>query len=230
MSHHNTDFAVCSSASSISSTGSSPSVYVIDDDLHVRRSLHLLLSTVGFVSWSFASATDFLDNLPSLTPAPILLDIRMPELDGIALMKLLNDQGIHWPTIVITAHADIATAVQATKLGAIEFLEKPFDFQTLEASLHVAQAQLCYIKTATEVKNCTRQLFDQLTPREIDVLSLLMDGQPNKVVAHQLSLSVRTVEMHRAHVLHKLGVKSIAQVTQLALTAEISFGPRKWVA
>ena len=128
-------------------------IYVIDDDLQIRRSLHFLLATAGFISWPFASALDFLENLPDLEPAPILLDVRMPTFGGIELMSMLVERGIRWPTIVMTAHADIPVAVQSIKLGATDFLEKPFDFEALEASLKVAVAQLGDMKSAAEVQS-----------------------------------------------------------------------------
>ncbi len=202
-------------------------IYVIDDDVQMRRSLHFLLSTAGYVSWSFSSATDFLDNLPDLEPGPILIDVRMPTIGGIELMKMLVDRGIRWPMMVMTANADIPVAVQSIKLGATEFLEKPFDFETLEVSLKAAMIQLAVVKKADEVRKISLRLFDLLSPREIEVLMVLIDGQPNKVAAYQLSLSVRTIEMHRANALAKLRVKSLAEVIRLARDAGIALPQRK---
>ncbi|MES2781890.1 MAG: response regulator [Pseudomonadota bacterium] len=200
-------------------------VYVIDDDIEVRRSLHFLLSTIGFVSWPFASASDFLDNLPSLRPAPILLDIRMPDVDGIQLMGILSERGINWPTIVITAHAGIPTAVKAIKLGAIDYYEKPFDFAALEISIRSAITQLETIRRANETRENARRLLGALSRREMEVLVLLMDGLFNKSVAHRLSLSVRTVEMHRANALQKLKTRSITEAILLVRNAEMTLSP-----
>jgi len=191
-------------------------VYVIDDDSEIRRSMHLLLSTCGITSWPFASASDFLDNLASLKPAPILLDVRMPAIDGIQLMNMLLERNIGWPIIVMTAHGEIPLAVQAMKLGAIEFLEKPFGFEALEMSLQSAFAKISAINEANAVRDNARRLFELLSARETDVVKLLMQGLPNKVAAHLLSLSVRTIEMHRANALAKLNVKSLAEVVRLA--------------
>ncbi len=198
-----------------------PPVYVIDDDSEVRRSLHFLLSTAGLVSWPFASAADFLDNLETLEPAPLLLDIRMPEIDGVQLMNILRDRGIEWPVIAMTAHGNIPVAVQALKLGAIEFLEKPFEFEALETCLQYAFAQLAAVKKTVAVRNNARRRFETLSPRESEVASALMQGMSNKTAAHLLSLSVRTIEMHRANALTKLEVKSIAEVVRLASDAEL---------
>ena len=194
-------------------------VYVIDDDIEVRRSLHFLLSTAGLVSWPFASAADFLDNLPTLEPAPILLDIRMPHIDGIQLLSMLHERAIGWPIIIMTAHGEIPLAVQAIKLGAVEFLEKPFEFDALELSLKTAFANLSAIGVAAATRDTAMSRFDTLSPRETEVVNVLMQGHSNKAAAHLLSLSVRTIEMHRANALVKLRVKSIAEVVLLASAA-----------
>ena len=198
-------------------------IYVIDDDAHFRRSLHFMLPTVGFNSWPFACAADFLESLPSLKPAPILLDVRMDDIDGVALMRILSGRGIKWPVIIMTGHGNIATAVETIKLGAIEFLEKPFELRLLETSLHSALAQLTSIRVAEEIRRNSQTLFDSLSQREMDVILLLMKGSPNKTAAHELSLSVRTVEMHRSNALRKLKVKSIAEAVRLATDSEIIF-------
>lgn len=194
-------------------------VYIIDDDREVRRSIHCLLSTADIVSWPFGSAADFLESLDSLAPAPILLDIRMRDIDGIQLMQILRNRGIEWPIIVITAHGAIEIAVRAIKLGAIEFLEKPFGFDAINDCLKIAFGQLDAIKAAQALEDAARGLFARLTPREMEVLRVWGQGFPNKIAAHHLSLSVRTVEMHRANALAKLKVKSIAEVVRLARDA-----------
>lgn len=198
-------------------------VYVIDDDKEIRKSLHFLLSTIDIVSWPFGSATDFLGDLNFLKASPILLDIRMPDMDGIQLMNVLLDQGIRWPIIVMTAHGEIKIAVQAIKLGAIEFLEKPFAFEALDDSLRSAFVQLVAMKGSEAIRENARRRFEPLSPRETNVIKLLMQGLANKVVAHALSLSVRTIEMHRANALSKLQVKSLAEVAHLADVAGLEF-------
>lgn len=200
-------------------------VYVIDDDLQMRRSLHFLLSSAGYQCWTFSSASDFLDNLTNLTPSPILLDVRMEKISGIELLSILADRGIGWPVIIMTAHGDVATAVQAIKLGAIEFLEKPFELETLESVLQSAFASLVQIQTGEEAQRNSKRLFDTLTSREYEVVSQLAAGSPNKEVAFSLSLSIRTVEMHRSNALAKLQVKSIAEVLRLAADACIKLTP-----
>ena len=179
------------------------------------------LSTVGMVSWPFESATDFLADLDFLKPSPILLDIRMPAIDGIELMNELSDRGISWPIIVMTAHGDISIAVQAIKLGAIEFLEKPFNFEALDTSLQSAFVQLAGANDVVKNRDDARLRFQLLSPRETDVIKILIQGVPNKVVANRLSLSVRTIEMHRGNALSKLKVKSLAEVVHLGAVAEL---------
>ncbi len=195
---------------------------MIDDDVQIRRSLHFVLGTAGFGSTCFASAGDFLDSLPTLTPAPILIDVRMPEIDGLALMEILNTRDVKWPVIVMSAHAAIPVAVHSIKLGATDFLQKPFEFEALEASLHNAMSQLSNLQLAEASRQYSHDLFQSLSPREQDVMNVLIDGLSNKIAAYRLSLSVRTVEMHRANALVKLKVRSIAEVVRLARDAGIA--------
>lgn len=202
-------------------------VYVVDDDLQMRRSLHFLLSNSGYRCWTFSSASDFLEHLPDLAPSPILLDVRMDHISGIDLLSILSDRGINWPVIIMTAHGDIATAVQTIKLGAVEFLEKPFEFSSLEAVLQLAFKNHLQLKAAEEAKQLSKRLFDTLTTREYEILSQLAGGLPNKEVAFRLSLSTRTVEMHRSNALAKLRVKSIAAVIRLAADGGIQLITRQ---
>lgn len=201
-------------------------IYVMDGDIEVRRSLHALLSTAGFVSWQFASGTDFLNNLVALKPAPILLDMQMPDVDGPELMTRLSDRGIRWPVIVITSQGNISDAVQAMKLGAIEYLEKPFEFELLVACLQMGLERLAHLQIADEIRSRSHCLFDLLSQRETEVIMALMDGLSNKITAYRLSLSVRTIEMHRANALAKLKVKSMAEVVRLANNAGITLQAR----
>lgn len=201
-------------------------VYVIDDDLQMRQSLHFLLTTAGYQCWPFSSATDFLEHLPNLTPSPILLDIRMEKISGIELLSILADRGINWPIIIMTAHGDVATAVRTIKLGAAEFLEKPFELETLESVLQLASKNLLHIQATEGAKHNSKRLFNTLTSREYEVVAELVAGSPNKAVAFSLSLSIRTVEMHRSNALAKLRAKSIAEVLRLAADSGIQLTPR----
>lgn len=166
--------------------------------------------------WPFASAADFIEQMPALTPAPVLLDIRMANIDGLQLLELLNEQGVSWPVIIMTAHGDVGVAVKAMKLGAIEFLEKPFAPELLDNAIKQAFVVLEQTEHLVSERDRARQRIGKLTAREAEIMAILIEGVHNKEVAHRLNLSVRTVEMHRANALAKLGVKSMAEVVRLA--------------
>jgi two-component system response regulator FixJ len=192
-------------------------VYIVDDDIDVRKSLHFLLAAASITAWPFAEAADFLDQLPTLIPAPILLDIRMPGIDGLQLLGLLEARHIDWPVIVMSAHGDVPIAVRAMKLGAIEFLEKPFEPGLLNHALGHGFAVLDRIVSAQHERDRARRLIGLLSPREREIVSLLIEGASNKVAAQRLALSARTVEMHRGNALAKLKVKSVAEAMALMM-------------
>lgn len=191
-------------------------VYVVDDDDIMRASLAFHLLTLGRHCRPFAGATPFLETVATLDPGLILLDIRMAGLDGVQTMAELDRRGVDWPVVIMTGHADVATAVTVMKRGAIELLEKPFTEQALIEALARAAAKLARDGAAATVRRVARERFARLTDRERDVLALLVEGRPNKIVAHLLGMSVRTVEMHRANLLAKLGVRSIVEAAALA--------------
>lgn len=199
-------------------------VYIVDDDLDIRRSLHFMLTNAQFKPRSFGVPQDFLEELAHLAPGPILLDIRMPGIDGLEVLEILNRRDIKWPVIMITAHGDVPTAVRAIKLGAMDFIEKPFVPEVLGKALGQANFILEQSVPSWRSRDAARQVFAQLSRRESEVLALLMEGFANKQVAHSLQISVRTVEEHRHNGLAKLGVKSVAEVVTLAATAELGSG------
>jgi two-component system, LuxR family, response regulator FixJ len=200
-------------------------VYVIDDDGDVRQSLHFLLGASSIRVWPFTAARDFLDMLPTLKPAPILLDFRMPKMDGLELLHELRRRGVAWPVIMMTAHGDIATAVRSIKLGAIEFLEKPFKSELLDSALASAFELLVSHESKDASRQRARQRLASLSAREQDVIAILLEGARNKVAAHRLDLSVRTVEMHRKNALAKLGVQSLAEVAAMVAASDRPFRP-----
>lgn len=197
-------------------------VYVIDDDRDMRKSLHFLLASSSITAWPFAAARDFIEQLPDLAPAPILLDLRMPKIDGLDLLTILKKRAVTWPVIMLTAHGNVTSAVRAMKLGAIEFIEKPFDRGMLMHALDHAFAALDQITRSTMKRAHVRSLFGKLTKREREVVAILMEGAPNKLVAHRLDISVRTVEQHRSSALAKLEVKSMAEIMTLWVIADFS--------
>ena len=195
-------------------------VYVVDDHSEMRRSLHFLLSTLQIRAWPFVSGSDFLEQQPHLSPAPILLDMRMSGMDGFEVLTELDRRAVDWPVVLMTGHGDVVTAVRAMKLGAIEFLEKPFEAEALEIALTNAFQIEERNQGARLRKADARRRLDQLTPRETEVIGCLVQGQPNKLVAHRLGLSPRTIEMHRANAFQKLGARSIAEVVTLAASLD----------
>lgn len=207
-------------------------IYIVDDDSDVRKSLHFRLSASHINAWPFPTAADFLEHLPFLKPAPILLDIRMANIDGLQLLAVLKERAVSWPVVILTAHGGVGVAVKAMKLGAIEFLEKPFAQEDLDDAVEQAFAILDHSERLQATRSQARDKFALLTGRETLTMAILMEGAPNKEVAHRLCLSVRTVEMHRINALSKLEVKSIAEVVQLAnlagLTSELKLHSEKF--
>jgi two-component system, LuxR family, response regulator FixJ len=193
----------------------------VDDDRDVRRSISFMLGTAELNSRPFASGADFLESLDEIDPGCILLDIRMPEIDGFEVMAELGRRGVDWPVIVMTGHGEVSIAVRAMKLGAVDFIEKPFDEGLLLSSLERAFGLLKDRGEKAARKRVARERIDALTTREHEVLQGLMAGLPNKVLARRLGISLRTVEMHRANMMDRLQAGSLAEALTLAVQAEI---------
>lgn len=196
-------------------------VYVVDDDREVRRSLSFMLATAELNSRPFGSGIDFLEALDDLKPGCILLDIRMPEVDGFHVMAELARKRVEWPVIVMTGHGEVSVAVRAMKLGAVDFIEKPFEEAILLSSLDRAFTLLKDRGETAERKQVAESKVNSLTTREREVLQGLMAGLPNKLLARQLGISLRTVEMHRANMMDRLGVGSLAEALTLAVQAGV---------
>ena len=207
------------------STAERRRVYVVDDDVDMRKSLHFLLAASSIAAWPFSSGEDFIEQLSGLVPAPILLDIRMPGIDGMQVLVVLKERAVNWPIIMMTAHGEVSMAVSAMKLGAIDFLEKPFQADMLDRVLALAFDALEQSDRTTHELEDARSMMARLSKRENDVIAMLMTGALNKTVAYRLGLSPRTVEMHRRHALAKLGLKSIAEVVLLAVAAGLDTPP-----
>ena len=195
-------------------------VYIVDDDEAVRDSLSMLLESKAFAVKSFASAVEFLAAASSLHPGCLIVDIRMPEMDGLELQQHLIDRSLDFPLIVITSHGDVPVAVRAMKSGAVDFIEKPFTYEAILDSLEVGFLRL----TAPDkdpVKVAAIAKLELLSPRELEVLQGLLDGLPNKSIAYDLNISPRTVEIHRARVMDKMGARSLSELIRLALAAGV---------
>jgi len=200
-------------------------VYVVDDDRDVRRSLSFMLGASDVRSHPFASGEDFLEALPDLEPGCILLDLRMPQIDGFQVMAELENRDVDWPVIVMTGHGEVPVAVRAMKLGAIDFIEKPFSEEALLACFGTAFSLLDEREATGRRRREARDRVGQLTARENDVLRGLLAGESNKQLATRLGISLRTVEMHRGNMMERLGVSSLAQALTLALDAGLEPAP-----
>ena len=192
-------------------------VHVVDDDAAVRDSLRMLLEAAGFAVRTFDSASAFLASAP-MGLGCVLTDVRMPEIDGLALLRRLRELGVHLPVIVMTGQGDIAIAVQAMKAGAIDFLEKPFDDATLIEAIGKAQKQSERLQEVAEASAEAATRLATLTPREREVFDLLVTGLPNKAIANTLGASPRTIEVHRARIMEKLGAKNAADLVRIVLS------------
>jgi two-component system response regulator FixJ len=196
-----------------------PCVFVIDDDPDMRDSLRTLLETSGYQVRVHESAVAFLAGEGPSGRGCVLSDVRMPDMDGLELQRQLKARGSNLPVILMTGHADVPLAVSAMKAGAVDFLEKPFDDTALVNSVNrgLEQAQRA---DATEASTkAVHERLAQLTVRERQVLDLLVAGRPNKIIAYELSISPRTVEIHRARVMDKMEARSLAELVRMVLSA-----------
>ena len=196
-------------------------IYVIDDDPAIRRSLELLLDTVGFQVASYATPKAFLDVAGSLRGGCVLLDLRMPEMDGFevhARLRLINPD---LPVIVVTAQGDVQTAVRAMKAGAVDFIEKPYSDDALITAIESALKNSATKGRVDEIA-AAAALINTLSPRERQVLEALVAGQQNKVIAFDLGISVRTVEVHRSRMMDRLGVHQFAEAVRLLVLASFA--------
>jgi len=197
---------------------SQPTVYVVDDDADVRDSLRLLLEASDFRVETFDSAAAFLTH-PHAERACVVTDVRMPGMDGLALQEELAQRNAILPVIIMTGHGDVPLAVRAMRAGAIDFLEKPFEQESLVGSVKRALELQSVSLNRNAAAQAAEEVLSQLTERERQVFELLVAGKPNKVVAFELDISPRTVEIHRARVMEKTGTRSLAELVRLALAA-----------
>ncbi len=192
-------------------------VHVVDDDDAVRSSLRLLLKSVGLPTVAHASAHEFLAAWDGDQPGCLVLDVRMPGMSGIELQAELNQRGAIIPVIFISGHGDIPMAVEAIQHGAFDFLQKPFRDQDLIDRVQRALASDAEHRQLLQQRETLRQRLESLTPREQEVLELVTQGKANKVMAGDLGVSQRTVEIHRARVMEKMGAQSLAQLVRMVL-------------
>ncbi len=199
----------------------SQTVFVVDDDDAVRDSLRALLESAGFAVEDYGSPRKFLEQLKPGRTGCLIADIRMPEMDGLELQQELARRKACLSVIIVTGHGDVPLAVRAMKAGAVEFIEKPFDdtlmVEGVQRALDLAAAE----QSDTAAQRVAQERIAELTERERQVLAQLVAGRPNKVIAFKLDISPRTVEVHRAHVMDKLNVRSLSELVRLSLAAGV---------
>ena len=194
-------------------------VHLVDDDEAVRRSAGFMLKTSGFQVNAYSSGVELLKVGKDLLPGCILLDVRMPEMDGLQVQEALKDRGIGFPVIVMTGHGDVSVAVQAMKAGAVDFIEKPFEKAVLLSAIDEGFARIEQAGRSRARAEEAQVRLQALTPRERDVLEGLVKGHPNKTIAYDLDISPRTVEIHRANLMGKLEVASLSEALRIAFAA-----------
>jgi FixJ family two-component response regulator len=197
-----------------------PTVFIVDDDEAVRSSLQLLLKSLGLPAVTYVSATEFLAAYAPEQPGCVILDVRMPGMSGIEMQDELNRRGAVIPVIFITGHGDVPMAVEAMQQGAFDFLQKPFHEQDLIDRVRRALANDLANRAHLDEIARIRAHVAALTPREKQVLRLVTQGKPNKVIAGDLGLSQRTVEIHRAHLMQKMEASSLAQLVRMTMIAD----------
>jgi two-component system response regulator FixJ len=194
-------------------------IHLVDDDEAIRRSAGFMLKTSGYKVNSYASGIELLKEVKHLQPGCILLDVRMPEMDGLQVQQALQERGVGFPVIVMTGHGDVGVAVQAMKAGAVDFIEKPFEKAVLLSAIEEGFSRLEHTGRSRARAEEAKIRLQALTSRERDVLEGLVRGHPNKTIAYDLDISPRTVEIHRANLMSKLGVTSLSEALRVAFAA-----------
>jgi len=196
-----------------------PLVHIIDDEESVRRGASFFLKTSGYAVRTWESGTAFLKEVRHAESGCILLDVRMPEMDGLEVQQQLHERGVTMPVIVLTGHGDVGIAVKAMKAGAVDFLEKPFDTDALQDAIHRAFERIDASKDVRVRAADAEHVLGALSEREREVLEGLAQGYPNKTIAYDLGISPRTVEVHRANIMAKLQARSLSEALRIAFAA-----------
>jgi two-component system response regulator FixJ len=202
-------------------TQSEPTVFIVDDDPSVLKGLSRLMKSVKLKVEAYSSAQEFLDSYNPVQPGCLLIDMRMPGISGLELQEILQSRNILIPTIIITGYAEVMDAVKAMKNGAIDFIEKPFKGQYLLDQVHKAIAEDAQIRKKQAQQQVVLASLALLTPREREVMDLVIAGKANKVIARELGLSMKTVEFHRARMMKKMKVDSVAKLVDLFIRCTV---------
>jgi two-component system response regulator FixJ len=197
-----------------------PVVHIVDDDEAMRDSLLFLLESVGIEARAYDSAPSFLDGLATLEPGCILTDVRMPQINGLEMVRRVKAAGIDLPVIVMTGHADLALAIEAMRAGVVDFLEKPFEDEALLSALRTALSRGEEDRRRAQDRLDVQARRAALSGREAEVLDGLLAGKPNKIIAYDLGISPRTVEIYRANVMTKMQAASLSELVRMCLLAD----------
>ena len=195
-------------------------VHVVDDDEGVRRTIARIVRDAGYTPREYCSGDAFLAEAQDAEPGCVVLDIRMPGTDGLGVQEQLGDRQAEFPVLILTGHADVDSAVGALKGGAVDFLRKPFRKQQLVEAIGTAQRRLAEGADQARRQKEARALVVRLSPREAETLELLRQGLPHKLVAHQLGISIRTVEVHRSNIMRKLEVRSLSEALEILFASQ----------
>lgn len=200
---------------------SQPTVFIIDDDYGIRHALSELIDSIGIPTKTYDNVRSFLDEYSAIQPGCLVLDVRLPGISGLELQEYFKRKGIKIPIIFISGHSNVAIAVRSMKAGAIDFLEKPFDDQLLLESIQKAIEQDRITRSEDQNHSMIMERIDCLSPREEEVLQLIIQGKANKTIADEMRLSTKTIETHRAHIMKKLGVRSMAGLMWMAMKSGV---------
>jgi FixJ family two-component response regulator len=205
-----------------------PIVFVVDDDISVRESLELMIKFAGWQPEMFAFAKDFLQRPPTTTPSCLVLDVSLPDLNGLELQKLIGSERVDMPIIFITGHGDVPMTVQAMKAGAVEFLTKPFDDEVLISAIrHAIKRSAAVLDDQAQIK-ALRSSYESLTAREQDVMRLVVAGMLNKQIALKLGISEITVKAHRGKMMQKMKADSVADLVKTAMRLGLTPAQNPW--
>jgi len=205
-----------------------PIVFVVDDDISVRESLELLIQFAGWQPETFASAEEFLAHPRTVTPSCLVLDVSLPDLNGLELQKLIASERTDMPIIFITGHGDVPMTVQAMKAGAVEFLTKPFDDEVLLSAIrHAIERSAAVLEDQAEITTL-RSSYESLTPRERDIMLLVVAGMLNKQIGVKLGISEITVKAHRGKVMQKMNADSLADLVKTAVRLGLTPAKNPW--
>lgn len=197
--------------------GEAPTVFVVDDDDSIRTLWRWLMESNGIAVTTFAAAAEFIEAYPPGAPGCLVLDLKLPGMSGLELQEYLKRKGIEIPIVIVTGHGDVPTAVSAIKGGAVDFIEKPFGYRDVLSVIRGAFRRDAEIRSRQTQRLSVSSRLATLTDRERDVLRRVIEGKPNKIIADELDISMKTVEFHRSKMMEKMGAGSVAELVQLTL-------------